>query len=349
MVKRITGNGLGVNLIKLHGTLELLFTADATYTVFHKIQCEDTVDTAQIEQARETAHGQPVISLGLEMYLEKVDGILDVAYRGEGGSTLSFKHDGHVTGANGVDDGIKPGKQSKKRHATQEDTKTQTLSKRTRSVKTQTSIPLTTHRGTQTSFPIKPAYLDGRAADTPAFTAAVTTIFDTFNESYDESCLKREGPPSTDHKAYTHIFIEGYRNTEEDGGQEGRLHIDLLNHFLIWESYDEYEQGVRLTLDRLDFPKCVVGYRKLKSTHCFGDYQFFLCLPKSRHDIFTMDYKSLEAKIFGSMADSGNDRYYLTGWEGIKIAIAAARECLAWRVKNDAAGLKVEDDMICLE
>ncbi|EDU50345.1 conserved hypothetical protein [Pyrenophora tritici-repentis Pt-1C-BFP] len=346
MVKRITGNGLGVNLLKLHGTLELRFTADATYTVFHKLQCEDTVDTEQIEQDR------------LEMYLEKVDGILDVTYRGEGGSKLSFRHDGRVVGTYGVDNGVKTGKQNKKRHATQEDTKTQTLGKKTRSITMQTSTPLTTHIGTQTRLPIKATYLDKIAADTPTFTTAVTMIFDKFNESYDASHLKREASPPTDHKAYTHIYIEGYRNAEEDGGgQEGRLHIDLLNHVLIWESYNAYNQGVCVTLDRLEFPKClykilaygVVGYRKLESIHCFGDYQLFLCLPKSRHGVFTMDYESLEAKIFGTTAESGNDRYYLTGCEGIKIAVAAARECLEWREKNGGGGLKVEDDVICLE
>ncbi|PZC92418.1 hypothetical protein A1F95_08043 [Pyrenophora tritici-repentis] len=224
MVKRITGNGLGVNLLKLHGTLELRFTADATYTVFHKLQCEDTVDTEQIEQ--------------------DLDGILDVTYRGEGGSKLSFRHDGRVVGTYGVDNGVKTGKQNKKRHATQEDTKTQTLGKKTRSITMQTSTPLTTHIGTQTRLPIKATYLDKIAADTPTFTTAVTMIFDKFNESYDASHLKREASPPTDHKAYTHIYIEGYRNAEEDGGgQEGRLHIDLLNHVLIWESYNAYNQG----------------------------------------------------------------------------------------------------------
>jgi hypothetical protein len=98
MVKHLCDGGLGVNLVKLNGKLQLRFAADASQTVHHTILGTDTDDTASMEHAREAAYGQLVMSLGLEMYLEEVNGILDLTFQGSIGSTLAFKYDGRQAG-----------------------------------------------------------------------------------------------------------------------------------------------------------------------------------------------------------------------------------------------------------
>jgi hypothetical protein len=87
------------------------------------------------------------------------------------------------------------------------------------------------------------------------FTDAVVTVFQTFSEPQDLYRKKRQAEPAADYRVYKHIFIEGYRNGD-DKEEEGRLHIDLAHHILLWESYDDYEGGAKLTLDRFDLPRC---------------------------------------------------------------------------------------------
>jgi hypothetical protein len=168
------------------------------------------------------------------------------------------------------------------------DAKVQTINQKTRNAKVQTIAPNFTHAGVQTkrkrmvntgaqtaaatnklhnaSGPF-PSTIDrfsrhevSRAMKTlpevaHTFTNAVATVFQTFNEPHDPYRQKRQAEPAADYRAYKHIFIEGYRNG--DGKEEeGRLHVDLAHHVLLWESYDNYEGGAKLTLDRLDLPRC---------------------------------------------------------------------------------------------
>jgi hypothetical protein len=323
MVKHICGGGLDVNLIKLNGRLELRFATDATHIVHHTIHGADTDDTVQVDHAREAAYGQPVMSLGLEMYLEEVEGILELTFEGIVGSTLASKHDGRQTGdmnnveivpensigvtllhgGIGADEMAGSAKASRHlqeqagmvRNATR-DAKVQTLSLSIRNAKMQTLEPIVIHTDVQTRvrrtantgvqanastntpsggttaqlFPEvvnltgasnaitntrkrRGSTISGEEAHT--FTAAVATVFQSFNEPRDPYRVKRQAEPAADYRAYKHIFIEGYRS-EDDKGEEGRLHIDLNHHVLIWETYDDCETGARLTLDRLKLPRC---------------------------------------------------------------------------------------------
>jgi hypothetical protein len=181
MVKHLCGSGLGVNLIKLNGRLELRFAADALHTVHYTIHGADTDDTTPMEHAREAAYGQPVMSLGLEMYLEEVNGILELTFQGSVGSTLAFKYDGRQAGGmlglgddiemdpderravnlvHGVHDaGEMVGSAKASTHPQKEvgtvrnatrDAQVQTLSPPMRNARTQTLKPLITHVGIQT-------------------------------------------------------------------------------------------------------------------------------------------------------------------------------------------------------
>jgi hypothetical protein len=98
-------------------------------------------------------------------------------------------------------------------------------------------------------------------AEAQTFTNAVTIILQTFNKPRDPYRQKRkaESGSAVDYRAYRHIFIEGYRNGD-DSGEEERLHVDLVYRVLLWESYDGYEGGERLTFDRLDLPRCKCSY-----------------------------------------------------------------------------------------
>jgi hypothetical protein len=78
----------------------------------------------------------------------------------------------------------------------------------------------------------KPTSTDPEAVQT--FTNAVATVFQTFNEPRNPYRQKRQVQPAADYRAYKHIFIEGYRNGD-DKEEEGRLHVYLTHHILIWE------------------------------------------------------------------------------------------------------------------
>jgi hypothetical protein len=98
MVRRIDNNGLIISLVKLNGRLELHFTSDNTFAAHYTILGTDVDDTVEMEYAREAAAGQPVVSLGLEMFVEDAQGFLDVHFEGAIGSTLAFQHDGRDLG-----------------------------------------------------------------------------------------------------------------------------------------------------------------------------------------------------------------------------------------------------------
>jgi hypothetical protein len=94
MVRCIESNGLITSVVKLDGILELLFTSDATFIAQYILHGTDTNDTDAMDHAREAAAGQPVVSLGLEMFLGEDQGLLEVRSNGAIGSTLAFKCDG---------------------------------------------------------------------------------------------------------------------------------------------------------------------------------------------------------------------------------------------------------------
>jgi hypothetical protein len=316
MVRRIDNNGLVLSLVKLNGKLELHFTVDATFTAQYTIHGTDLEDTVEMEYAREAATGQPVVSIGLEMFMEDVGGLLEVRFDGAIGSSLSFRYDGRDSGdihtfdgplaieppatlgclqAQPSSDALLVGTQYFQRVTTR-DAKSQTIEQETRNVKTQTVGTPVQHAGVQTktrrvvnrstqatsktTAPKEEARLFPTVVDlteqnisspspsrahhalsrttpevAPTFTNAVATVFQTFNEPRDPYRQKRQAEPAADYRAYKHIFIEGYRNG--DGKEEeGRLHVDLAHHVLLWESYDDYEGGAKLTLDRFDLPRC---------------------------------------------------------------------------------------------
>lgn len=313
MVRLIDSNGLRLNLVKLNGKLELRFVKSANFTAHYTCHGTDIEDTVEMGHAREAAAGQPVVSLGLEMFMEDVEGYLEVRFESAVGSTLSFQYDGR-----GYDVPLPdPAPQSafsgsisrststamtlgalgfQELPATTRSVKTQTMEPDIKNARTQTSALCVTSMGVQTKakrmvskgvqVSIKkiapnskrtplPTIVDLTDHDdlmptfTPAvqvplqhpteavytFTSAVATVFRTFNEPRDPYRKKRQDEPAADYRAYKHIFIEGYRNGD-DREEERRLHIDLIHHVLLWESYDDYEGGAKLTLDRFDLPRC---------------------------------------------------------------------------------------------
>jgi hypothetical protein len=91
MPRRIDDNGLVLSLIKLNGRLELRFTRDNTFSAQYTLHGTETDDTLDMEYAREAAAGQPVVSLGLEMFVEETPGFLEVRFEGAIGSTLPIR------------------------------------------------------------------------------------------------------------------------------------------------------------------------------------------------------------------------------------------------------------------
>ena len=322
MVRRIDDNGLVLSLVKLNGKLELNFVSDSTFSAQYTLYGTDVEDTVNMDHAREAAAGQPVVSLGLEMFVESAEGYLDVRFEGAVGSMLAFRYDGRNDGDSSDDTAIlrlepppgiaagamgnlrTPLSSNRSLHGSQEDrdaphdtrdAKAQTLQRGTRNAGMQTMATLVTHSvvqskrkrivntGTHDAFALKaprkmsalmPPNVDLRGTQqyvppvtngtqtlptsaevAHTFTNAVATVFQTFNEPRDPYRQKRLAEPGADYRAYKHIFIEGYRNGDNKE-EEGRLHIDLAHHVLLWESFDDYEGGAKLTLDRLDLPRC---------------------------------------------------------------------------------------------
>ncbi|KAF2031312.1 hypothetical protein EK21DRAFT_99859 [Setomelanomma holmii] len=228
---------------------------------------------------------------------------------------------------------------------TMRDAKIQTVSQATRSAKIQTTAPFVKHAGVQIrakcmigtgvqtstksvsleeeldlfpnvvdltehdeTIPIM-NYPEDKfttvAGSAHTFTNAVATVFQTFNEPRDPYRQKRQAEPAADYRAYKHIFIEGYRNGDEKE-EEGRLQVDLVHHVLLWESYNEYEDGAKLTLDRLDLPRY---------------------------------YKGKEAKIYGNNAGGGDERSHFIGPERVQVVLDAIQECLEFKAKYVAPRL----------
>jgi hypothetical protein len=96
MPRRIDDNGLVLSLVKLNGRLELRFTPDSTFSAQYTLHGTDIDDTIDMGYARESAAGQPVVSLGLEMFVENAPGFLEVRFEGAIGSTLAFQYDGRT-------------------------------------------------------------------------------------------------------------------------------------------------------------------------------------------------------------------------------------------------------------
>ncbi|KAF2823348.1 hypothetical protein CC86DRAFT_66335 [Ophiobolus disseminans] len=394
MVRRIDSNGLSLNLVKLNGKLELRFTFDNTFTAQYTFHGTDIDDTVEMEYAREAAAGQPVVSLGLEMFLENVDGYLEVRFDGAIGSTLSFPYDDRdFDDLPTFHENLQPGplasssnpsasaapiipfltmQEVQQMRATTRDAKIQTTNQETRNAKTQTIAPLMLNASIQTKTvriasttdqtiattgiskrkaKLFPTIVDLTEQDelTPVakmsppehptqpevahtFTNAVSTIFQTFNETRDPYRQKRQAEPAADYRAYKHIFIEGYRNG--DGKEEeGRLHVGLAHHVLLWESYDDYEGGAKLTLDRLDVPGCEVSHKCLKTVHYFGDHTLQLYQRKARNVIFSMDYKGKETKIYGNNMGNGDERFHFEGEDRVQVVVDAIEDCLRYRAK----------------
>jgi hypothetical protein len=332
MPRRIDDNGLVLNLVKLNGRLELRFTPDNTFSAQYTLHGTDVDDTIDMGYARESAAGQPVVSLGLEMFVENAPGFLEVRLEGGIGSTLAFQYDGRTfenpltypnnttADLNAVLGGPIDAMETtsaqqplaatlfaeqgyKMTRSATRNAKVQTLLPVTKNVGVHTSRPSRKHAATQTKVPRKisagvqttnateagsqdnnlfPTFVDlteqeehisssnnDTLEQTPTepsaaqtFTNAVATVFQTFNEPRNPYRQKRQAEHAADYRAYKHIFIEGYRNG--DGKEEeGRLHVDLAHHVLIWESYDDYDGGAKLTLDRLNLPPRCKPYR-----HC---------------------------------------------------------------------------------
>jgi hypothetical protein len=78
-----------------------------------------------------------------------------------------------------------------------------------------------------------------------------------------------------------------------------------------------------------------VGYRRLKHSHSFGDYQLYLSIPKKKNYIFSMDYSSTDSKIDGNDVGSRDERFHFMGSERFQAVLAANQECLDYKVKYD--------------
>jgi hypothetical protein len=306
MVRLIDSNDLRLNLVKLNGKLELRFAKDASFTAQYPCHGTNVEDTVEMEYAREAAAGQPVVSLGLEMFTENVEGYLEVRYEGVVGSTLSIHYDGRdFDDFPTVDEALQTGPHAaargsqthtssnvlsfgapcfQQRQATTRDVKVQTTSPDTRNARMKTVGAPVANVGVQTKtkgmisrsmqvsmakiiskseanfsqtivdltnhdelIPASSLAVQGPAQRPPGavqtFTDAVATVFQTFNEPQDPYRKKRQAEPAADYRAYKHIFFEGYRNGD-DKEEEGRLHIDLAHHILLWGSYDDCEGGL---------------------------------------------------------------------------------------------------------
>ncbi|KAH4945432.1 hypothetical protein HBI23_027330 [Parastagonospora nodorum] len=402
MVRRIDDNGLVLSIVKLNGKLELHFVSDDTFSAQYTLYGTDIEDTVEMDHAREAAAGQPVVSLGLEMFIENAQGFLDVRFEGAVGSMLAFQYDGRDgEDPSGYDDtailrlepppGIAAGAISNLRAPLQgdgpllggqeargarDDAKVQSLRQGTRSAQVQTMETLVTHSGVQTKRkrivntgaqdataprpPRKMSAFMPPNVDIPGmqqststetnstwkrltpstevphtFTNAVATVFQTFNEPRDPYCQKRLAEPAADYRAYKHIFIEGYRNGD-DKEEEGRLHVDLAHHVLLWESYDDYDRGAKLTLDRLDLPRCEVVHKHLEHAHYFGDHTIQLSQNNSDCTFFCMDYKIYETRIYGNIVGNGDERFHFQGDGRVLVVLDAIEKCLELKARSVA-------------
>ncbi|KAF2691641.1 hypothetical protein K458DRAFT_381487 [Lentithecium fluviatile CBS 122367] len=160
----------------------------------------------------------------------------------------------------------------------------------------------------------------------------VFSIFATFNE-HSSNPLKRPAENEAgDYRAYKHVFVEGYRTGPgDDHNEEGRLHIDLAHHEMIWESYDDFEGGTRVTLDRLSLPACVVENVPLETAHFFSDNSLHLCCAYKRNYAsnsisFSMGYSRKDNRVFVNNTGTGAERFYFTGEDKMQVAIDAVQD-----------------------
>ena len=76
-----------------------------------------------------------------------------------------------------------------------------------------------------------------------------------------------------------------------------------------------------------------VGYRRLKHSHYFGDYQLHLYVPKKKKYIFSMDYSSTDGKVYGNNRGTGDERFHFMDSEKTQVVLAAIQDCLDHKLK----------------
>jgi hypothetical protein len=91
-------NGFGVHIVKLNGNLSVRFTPNNALIANYTFQGSDTVDTEKMTTAHQKASGEPLLLRDLELYLEQVQGMLDLRFEGARGDVITFKYDGQPKG-----------------------------------------------------------------------------------------------------------------------------------------------------------------------------------------------------------------------------------------------------------
>jgi hypothetical protein len=90
-------NGFGLHIVKLNGILDISFSCKSTVTTGaadYNFQGADTVDTEQITTAHQEAFGERLCSRDMDLYLEQVQGVLDMHFEGARGEVITFRYDG---------------------------------------------------------------------------------------------------------------------------------------------------------------------------------------------------------------------------------------------------------------
>ncbi|KAF2254707.1 hypothetical protein BU26DRAFT_143854 [Trematosphaeria pertusa] len=313
MPTRFNNNkGLALQILKLNGQLGIHFTSnDNSPAADYTFQDSELEDTGEMKAARQIAFGLSLRSQGLELYLEEANGIVDLKFEGASGGLLSVEHDGRA-----YEQGLEA---------------------------VQTGVDYMGFARVKQEPKTTPAAGITEPSDDPS-PAGTLEVFTSFNEPATASTSnesKEVACPGAPYHAYKHIYLEGYRTGPgSDYNEEGRLHIDLSRHKLIWESCDEYEGGTRITLECFDLPACAVENLPLKNAHFFGDHSLKLCYGDGRAEVaFAMDYCEKECKVFGNNVGTGNARFYFTAEDKIQVVLDAVQECL--EVKSEEASCQM--------
>ncbi|KAF1958604.1 hypothetical protein CC80DRAFT_502551 [Byssothecium circinans] len=339
---------LALHVVQLNGKLTVSITTADTLVTRYIFQGSDIEATDQIKDARSSAVGDCIHVRGLEVYLEQVRGFLDLRFQSMSGDMLSFQYKGRKEKDSGEirsqeNDG--PSKRVEKdgpakgggyasgpiplhlgkddEDGIQDKMEVSTMKKKTASDESDESEEDINGEEGESNIGAKKLFPKG-----------IVSVFETFNEPESDdtedtdlqNTLKR---PSDDinhgeHRAYKHIFMEGYRTSPGDDNCEGRLHIDLANHEIFWESCDEFEWGTRLIVDRLNLPACkfssitIICYIDnvpLPKPHHFGDHTLQLCRVPKRSRVnasvaFSMDHKNEESNIWANNTGTGEVRRY---------------------------------------